>query len=193
MAGQPGLRVHHRGRLRVELADRLPGPQPLRAVLGRRPERRRARAQRAAAGARAPASDGRGGAGRGRHGRRGAQHRRRAGDRVLRLRDRCCSALATAARWPRPRTCTGPRDVDEFGRADCWVAIAVATDAQWAALRGRDRTARTGRWTPNWLDDAGRRAQHDVIDDAAGRVVPARAAATRSSKRSGRQAFRWPR
>ena len=53
--------------------------------------------------------------------------------------------------------------VDEFGRADCWVAIAVATDAQWAALVD----AIDG---PDWAADArlahadGRRAEHDVID-----------------------------
>lgn len=55
-------------------------------------------------------------------------------------------------------------DIDEFGRADSWVAIAVGTDRQWAALR----EALGG---PAWAMDgelstaAGRRARHDLIDD----------------------------
>ena len=57
VAGQPGVRLHHRGRLRIELADRVSRPQPVRALLGRRSECGRSRAQRAAAGARAPAAD----------------------------------------------------------------------------------------------------------------------------------------
>ncbi len=52
---------------------------------------------------------------------------------------------------------------DEFGRDDNWVAIAVATDAQWEALREA-----LGR--PTWAADeslctaAGRRDRHDEID-----------------------------
>ncbi|MGH3641084.1 MAG: CoA transferase [Mycobacterium sp.] len=55
-------------------------------------------------------------------------------------------------------------DVDEFGRDDCWVAIAVTTDDQWAALRDA-----IGR--PEWATDpalseaAGRRARHDLVDE----------------------------
>ncbi|WP_131823509.1 CaiB/BaiF CoA transferase family protein, partial [Mycobacterium talmoniae] len=55
-------------------------------------------------------------------------------------------------------------DVDEFGRLDSWVAIAVATDAQWAGLVGA-----LGR--PGWATDArladhaGRRAHHEHIDE----------------------------
>ncbi|QRY50938.1 CaiB/BaiF CoA transferase family protein [Mycolicibacterium septicum] len=55
-------------------------------------------------------------------------------------------------------------EIDEFGRADSWVAIAVSTDAQWAAFR-----AAIGQ--PDWamdpaLDSAdGRRVQHDLIDE----------------------------
>ena len=55
-------------------------------------------------------------------------------------------------------------EIDEFGRADSWVAIAVGTDAQWAALR-----AAIGQ--PEWAMDPaldcadGRRAQHDLIDE----------------------------
>ncbi|MDT5181074.1 MAG: hypothetical protein QOJ95_5272, partial [Mycobacterium sp.] len=54
--------------------------------------------------------------------------------------------------------------VDEFGREDCWVAIAVATDDQWEALRDA-----IGR--PEWAisdelaDAAGRRASHGLIDE----------------------------
>jgi crotonobetainyl-CoA:carnitine CoA-transferase CaiB-like acyl-CoA transferase len=54
-------------------------------------------------------------------------------------------------------------DTDDDGGRDTWVAIAVATDEQWLALR-----AALGR--PEWaVDDAlltaaGRRQQHDAID-----------------------------
>ena len=53
---------------------------------------------------------------------------------------------------------------DEFGRDDSWVAIAVATDEQWATLR-----AAIG--SPEWATDprlrtaAGRREHHDLIDE----------------------------
>jgi len=52
---------------------------------------------------------------------------------------------------------------NEFGREDCWVAIAVATDEQWTAL-----VDALGR--PSWARDpllarqAGRRDRHDDID-----------------------------
>ncbi|MHC9297377.1 CaiB/BaiF CoA transferase family protein [Mycobacterium sp. LTG2003] len=55
-------------------------------------------------------------------------------------------------------------DIDEFDRADSWIAIAVSTDGQWEALREA-----LGR--PDWAADpglataAGRRAQHDLIDE----------------------------
>ncbi len=54
-------------------------------------------------------------------------------------------------------------DVDEFGRQDCWVAVAVATDEQWDALR-------SALGSPDWAagDDlatvAGRRRRLDDID-----------------------------
>jgi crotonobetainyl-CoA:carnitine CoA-transferase CaiB-like acyl-CoA transferase len=56
---------------------------------------------------------------------------------------------------------------DEFGRPDDWVAIAVATDGQWAGL-----VAALG--TPDWATAelstaAGRRKHHDEIDDHLGR------------------------
>ncbi|MFC9978546.1 CaiB/BaiF CoA transferase family protein [Gordonia sp. NPDC127522] len=56
---------------------------------------------------------------------------------------------------------------DEFGRDDCWVAIAVATDLQWEALR-------EALDDPQWARDAdlatadGRRRHHDLIDDHLG-------------------------
>jgi crotonobetainyl-CoA:carnitine CoA-transferase CaiB-like acyl-CoA transferase len=55
-------------------------------------------------------------------------------------------------------------DVDEFGRLDSWVAVAVANDEQWAGL-----CEALGR--PPWAmdsglsDAAGRREQHDLIDE----------------------------
>jgi crotonobetainyl-CoA:carnitine CoA-transferase CaiB-like acyl-CoA transferase len=55
-------------------------------------------------------------------------------------------------------------DVDEFGRDDSWVAIAVATDEQWEALRqaiGRPEWA----MDPGLTDAAGRRARHGIVDE----------------------------
>ncbi len=55
-------------------------------------------------------------------------------------------------------------DVDEFGRLDSWVAIAVATDDQWERLRD-------ALGSPAWATDpklsnvAGRRAHQDLIDE----------------------------
>ena len=65
--------------------------------------------------------------------------------------------------------CAAPQNLyqvagpDEFGRDDCWVAIAVATDEQWTSLCG-------ALGDPEWATDpalstaAGRRRQHDHID-----------------------------
>lgn len=55
-------------------------------------------------------------------------------------------------------------DIDEFGRLDSWVAIAVATDEQWERLRD-------ALGSPSWAMDtrlatvAGRRAGEDLIDE----------------------------
>ncbi|CAN5325000.1 CoA transferase [soil metagenome] len=55
-------------------------------------------------------------------------------------------------------------DIDEFGRADSWVAVAVATDEHWLLLRdaiGRPEWA----MDPALLTASARRAQHDLIDE----------------------------
>jgi len=55
-------------------------------------------------------------------------------------------------------------DIDEFGRLDSWVAIAVATDEQWASLC-------VALGSPSWAADptlsteGGRRAHQDLIDE----------------------------
>ena len=43
-----------------------------------------------------------------------------------------------------PQNLYRTNEIDEFGRADCWVAVAVATDEQWAGLLRRARPARLG-------------------------------------------------
>ncbi|GAC70365.1 CaiB/BaiF CoA-transferase family protein [Gordonia soli] len=54
-------------------------------------------------------------------------------------------------------------DIDEFGRDDSWVAIAVETDSQWKALVG-------ALGSPDWAADpdlasaSGRRRAHDTLD-----------------------------
>jgi crotonobetainyl-CoA:carnitine CoA-transferase CaiB-like acyl-CoA transferase len=63
-----------------------------------------------------------------------------------------------------PQNLYQTNELDEYGRADCWVAVAVATDGQWAGLRSA-----IGR--PDWAMDpqlctaAGRRERHDLIDE----------------------------
>lgn len=55
-------------------------------------------------------------------------------------------------------------DIDEFGRLDSWVAIAVTTDDQWERLRH-------ALGSPSWATDpklsvlTGRRAHQDLIDE----------------------------
>lgn len=55
-------------------------------------------------------------------------------------------------------------DIDEFGRLDCWVAIAVATDDQWDGLC---RALGSPSWAtdPRLSTQAGRRTHHDLIDE----------------------------
>jgi crotonobetainyl-CoA:carnitine CoA-transferase CaiB-like acyl-CoA transferase len=54
-------------------------------------------------------------------------------------------------------------DIDEFGRDDSWVAIAVATDEQWASLR---EAVGGPAWamSPDFAGEAGRRQHQDLID-----------------------------
>lgn len=55
-------------------------------------------------------------------------------------------------------------DIDEFGRLDSWVAIAVATDDQWERLC---RAIGSPAWAadPRLSTHAGRREHHDLIDE----------------------------
>jgi crotonobetainyl-CoA:carnitine CoA-transferase CaiB-like acyl-CoA transferase len=55
-------------------------------------------------------------------------------------------------------------DIDEFGRLDSWVAIAVATDDQWEGLC---RAVGSPSWatSPRLSTEAGRRAHHGLIDE----------------------------
>ncbi|WP_197375073.1 CaiB/BaiF CoA transferase family protein [Mycolicibacterium baixiangningiae] len=63
-----------------------------------------------------------------------------------------------------PQNLYRSNDIDEFGRPDSWVAIAVSTDAQWAGLC-------TAIGAVDWAADPaldcadGRRAAHDHIDE----------------------------
>jgi crotonobetainyl-CoA:carnitine CoA-transferase CaiB-like acyl-CoA transferase len=61
-----------------------------------------------------------------------------------------------------PQNLYRTNEIDEFGREDCWVAVAVATDEQWAGL-----CAALER--PDWVTELctaeERRKHHDVIDE----------------------------
>jgi crotonobetainyl-CoA:carnitine CoA-transferase CaiB-like acyl-CoA transferase len=63
-----------------------------------------------------------------------------------------------------PQNLYRTNEIDEFGRLDCWVAIAITTDGQWSGL-----AEALGR--PEWATDpalstaAGRRERHDLIDE----------------------------
>jgi crotonobetainyl-CoA:carnitine CoA-transferase CaiB-like acyl-CoA transferase len=63
-----------------------------------------------------------------------------------------------------PQNLYRTNEIDEFGRPDCWVAVAVATDDHWAGLCDA-----VGR--PDWAMDPalstadGRRGHHDTIDE----------------------------
>jgi crotonobetainyl-CoA:carnitine CoA-transferase CaiB-like acyl-CoA transferase len=76
------------------------------------------------------------------------------------LLDRAGNRGPTAA----PQNLYRSADVDEFGRLDSWVAIAVATDNQWERLCD-------ALGSPSWAMDpklsteAGRRAEQDLIDE----------------------------
>ncbi len=111
------------------------------------------------------------------------EHRRRTGEGVMVEAAMVDAALAIAAeqviehsaygallqrdgnRGPAaaPQNLYLTNEIDEFGRLDSWVAVAVATDAQWVGLRDA-----LGR--PEWVmsDELvtapGRHARHDLID-----------------------------
>ncbi|WP_006244922.1 CaiB/BaiF CoA-transferase family protein [Mycolicibacterium tusciae] len=63
-----------------------------------------------------------------------------------------------------PQNLYRTNEIDEFGRADCWVAVAVTTDEQWDGLCG---AVGRGDWAtdPELSTAAGRRARHDDIDE----------------------------
>ncbi|CAN5817557.1 CoA transferase [soil metagenome] len=112
------------------------------------------------------------------------EHRRRTGEGVLVEAAMADAALNIAAeqvieysaygallgrdgnRGPAaaPQNLYRSADIDEFGRLDSWVAVAVATDEQWLLLRD-------AIGNPDWAMDPalttvdGRRAQHDLIDE----------------------------
>ncbi|MGV0874786.1 CoA transferase [Mycolicibacterium sp. XJ879] len=112
------------------------------------------------------------------------EHRRRTGDGVLVEAAMVDAALNVAAeqvieysaygallqrdgnRGPTaaPQNLYRTNDIDEFGRADCWVAVAVADDEQWAGLR---EALGHPEWAsqPQLATTAGRRAHHDTIDE----------------------------
>ena len=175
VAGQPRVRLHHRGRLRAELAHRLSRTAiPYEPYSVGDPNAGVHALNASAAGARAPASDG-----RGRCSSRPPWSTRRSTSPPSRSSNtpptgHCCSATGNRGPAAAPQNLYRTADVDEFGRADCWVAIAVTTNRQWEALR--DAIGRPG-WAmdPELADDAGRRAQPRPHRRAAGRVVPARA------------------
>jgi crotonobetainyl-CoA:carnitine CoA-transferase CaiB-like acyl-CoA transferase len=112
------------------------------------------------------------------------EHRRRTGEGVLVEAAMVEAAISIAAAQPiefsafgallqrdgnrgplaAPQNLYRSADTDEFGCLDAWVAVAVATDEQWAALAG-------ALGHPAWAAGqelstaAGRRARHDVIDE----------------------------
>jgi len=63
-----------------------------------------------------------------------------------------------------PQNLYRTREIDEFGRDDSWVAIAVATDEQWDALRD---ALGDPQWAadPGLATEGGRRASEDLIDE----------------------------
>ncbi len=111
------------------------------------------------------------------------EHRRRTGEAVLVEASMVDAAINIAAeqvieytayaallqragnRGPTaaPQNLYQTADIDEFGRADCWVAVAVATDDQWMALR---QAIGNPAWasSPDLFSGSGRREHHDLID-----------------------------
>jgi crotonobetainyl-CoA:carnitine CoA-transferase CaiB-like acyl-CoA transferase len=63
-----------------------------------------------------------------------------------------------------PQNLYRTNEIDEFGREDCWVAVAVTTDEQWVGLcEAVDR--RDWASDPELSSAAGRRNRHDDIDE----------------------------
>ena len=110
------------------------------------------------------------------------EHRRRTGEGVLIEAAMVDAALNVAAeqvieysaygallqragnRGPAaaPQNLYRTNEIDEFGRRDCWVAVAVATDEQWASLC--DALERPD-WVTEFATADARRAHHDLIDE----------------------------
>ena len=148
-----------------------PRPESGRTVCGRRPERRRARAQRVDAGARASAPHRRGRPDRGRDVRRRAQRRRRAGHRALRVRQ-------PAATPGQSRTDRGTAESLPHERAR-----RVRSTRRLGGDRGGHRRAvgepghcprQPGLGDRRAGNGAGRRRHHDEIDNHLGRWCAAR-------------------
>jgi crotonobetainyl-CoA:carnitine CoA-transferase CaiB-like acyl-CoA transferase len=115
------------------------------------------------------------------------EHRRRTGEGVLVEAAMVEAAISIAAAQPIEYSAFGtvlrrdgnrgplaaPQNLylsggtDEFGRVDAWVAVAVATDEQWAALAGA-LGQRAWAEDPELSTAEGRRARHDDIDEHLG-------------------------
>lgn len=61
-----------------------------------------------------------------------------------------------------PQNLYRTNEIDEFGRPDCWVAVAVATDAQWVGLCD---ALEMPDWAAELATAEARRAHHDRIDE----------------------------
>jgi crotonobetainyl-CoA:carnitine CoA-transferase CaiB-like acyl-CoA transferase len=110
------------------------------------------------------------------------QHRRRTGQGVLIEAAMVDAALNIAAeqvieysaygallerdgnRGPTaaPQNLYRTNEIDEFGREDCWVAVAVATDEQWAGLCA---ALERPHWVTEFSTAEERRKHHNVIDE----------------------------
>jgi crotonobetainyl-CoA:carnitine CoA-transferase CaiB-like acyl-CoA transferase len=61
-----------------------------------------------------------------------------------------------------PQNLYRTNEIDEFGRRDCWVAIAVATDEQWSSMCN---ALERPDWVTEFSTAEARRAQHNLIDE----------------------------
>jgi crotonobetainyl-CoA:carnitine CoA-transferase CaiB-like acyl-CoA transferase len=61
-----------------------------------------------------------------------------------------------------PQNLYRTNEIDEFGREDCWVAVAVATDEQWAGLCA---ALERPRWVTEFSTVEERHKHHDAIDE----------------------------